>query len=245
MADILLDWPARSELVYRVARRIVNRHLGENDYRMHHNGEVRALRRLLPDAKVIFDVGANVGQWASAARLLAPNAEIHCFEPDKTAFRRLSKAVPDAILNNVGVGAEPGSLPFHVFGDGAEVNSLYPRAGHGLSPIRIEAVPIIALDDYARDLPHIDFIKIDTDGHERAVFEGAKRIIDERRASMIQFEYSWNYTETRTLLRDIFEMLEGYRLFKILPHGLRPVTYHYQLENYSVANYIAMRRELA
>src|SRR4051812_48337678 len=110
LADLLLAAPARSEIVYRIARRIVARHRGENDYRMTHNGELRLLRQVLGNCRVVLDVGANVGQWSAAALAINPSLELHCFEPGAAAFARLKQNVAGARLNNAGVGARPGSL---------------------------------------------------------------------------------------------------------------------------------------
>lgn len=47
------------------------------------------VRRLCPDPKVIFDVGANIGQTYSAYRLAYPKASILSFEPSLDAFGQL------------------------------------------------------------------------------------------------------------------------------------------------------------
>lgn len=223
--------------MFRVARRIVHRHLGENDSNMTRNGEGRVQQSLMPAANVVFDVGANRGEWSLAALSVNPALELHCFEPAPEAFQRLKSAVPSAHLNNVGLGAEPASLELCIFGDNGELSSLY-RGAH--TPIRTERIAITTLDEYAKGIPRIDFLKIDVEGHERAVLEGARQLLSEGRIGAVQFEYSGWYAESRSLLKDMFALLDGFKFAKIMPWGLLPVTYALDLENYQLANYLAI-----
>jgi FkbM family methyltransferase len=232
LADII----ARNELSYRVARKIVSRHRGENDSQMERNGEVRLLREVLPSCHTVFDVGANVGQWSTEALKINPSLDLHCFEPAPGAFLKLQEKVPNAVLNNVAVGAEPATLDLCVFSEESELNSFYQGAH---TPIRKVRVPVTTLDEYATE---IDFLKVDTEGHERAVIQGAKRLVAEHHIRVIQFEYSGWYAESRSLLRDMFELLSDYQIFKIMPWGRLPVTYSLDLENLQLANYVAMLR---
>jgi hypothetical protein len=52
-------------------------------------------QRLIPDAKMIFDVGANVGQTAKTYRRLFPSAEIWSFEPVPASYESLSFSLSD------------------------------------------------------------------------------------------------------------------------------------------------------
>jgi hypothetical protein len=56
-------------------------------------GEVASLRRL-PAGSVIFDVGANVGQFASLVGSTVKAPRLYCFEPAKAAFDALKPQYP-------------------------------------------------------------------------------------------------------------------------------------------------------
>ena len=76
------------------------------------NGERRWLcelhRRLaeLSRRAVIFDVGANVGDYAhEVSEVFGARAEIHCFEPSHATFEELSKrtaSIDGIVLNQLG-----------------------------------------------------------------------------------------------------------------------------------------------
>ena len=76
------------------------------EYDVELNGERFVLERL--DPEVVFDVGANVGQWALMASAACPRAQIHCFEIVPDTFEKL-KAVtrPNVTLNNFGLSDGP------------------------------------------------------------------------------------------------------------------------------------------
>src|SRR5258708_15894523 len=81
------------------------------------SGEARFLRNYLSGIEhpVVFDVGANVGNYALAA--LAGNAQaiVHCFEPSASHFQRLQRAVtgPGMRVNNVGLSEKAEELLLH------------------------------------------------------------------------------------------------------------------------------------
>lgn len=243
LADQLLSLPARSDLAFRIARRIVARHEGEGDSHMGRNGELLAFAQHPPHGGAVFDVGANTGEWARAVQRIAPDAPIHCFEPASGSFAKLIGNVQGATLNNVAVGARADHLDLHIYSDEAELNTFHAFEGSRQTPLRTERVEVITLDEYARDVDIVDYLKIDTEGHELAVLTGAAGLLSNRRITVVQFEYSGWYIESRTLLRDVWEMLAGYRVCKILPHGHLPLEhYSHELENYRLANYLAVRR---
>jgi FkbM family methyltransferase len=167
-------WPINSPLMYAIAQRISDRYNGDNDDDMLTNGELSFLHETLSHAKIVFDIGANVGDWTRFALQHNPTAEYHCFEPNRNAFKKLSdQSFPaNVYLNNSGMGASEGHLPFYIYGEGSVLNSLYDRQSSGLQPKRIEEIPIQTLDTYclATGIEQIDIVKIDVEGHELSVF---------------------------------------------------------------------------
>lgn len=251
LADLMLECPSRSALVYRAARRIVNRWQGENDWRMQRNGELRFACQVLPQAEVVFDVGANVGEWATEALRLNSHVELHCFEPSLAAFARLKTelSAPGVHLNNMGVGEAPGTLDLFIYGDSAEVNSLYKRRGVDMEPLRTQQVQMTTLDAYTaqRGIERIDYVKVDVEGHDLAVLKGGRGLIHSGRIDFLQFEYGPCYSDSRTLLRDVWDFVDDnsndYEFFKILPRRLQKIAkYEQRLENLQLSNYIIVHQ---
>jgi FkbM family methyltransferase len=239
--------PQRSDLLYRCCRKVVDHYRGDNNDDPHSNGELRVLRSALRDADVIFDVGANVGEWLDMAMQIRQRATFHAFEPCRGTYDRLcARGLPANVTAvHAAAGATSGSAPLFVLGDGSTGNSLYDRGRNGDAHVRVESVPMVRLDDYcaAAGIDGIDYLKIDVEGHELAVLQGAAGLIEAGRIGTIQFEYGGTYLDARIQLRDVVSLVwrhnERYRLFKILPRGLAPVpTLDPGLETFQYSNWL-------
>jgi FkbM family methyltransferase len=239
--------PGRSDLIFRACRRYVNQYNGENNGDMQSNGEVQLLRRVLPGAKVIFDVGANVGEWIHAALKVEPSAEYHCFEPSIVTFNALAASgLPQSTyLNNCALAAANGLLPLYTFGSMAGTNSLFVRTGLANQQIGFEEVTAITLDGYCeeRGVDTIDFLKIDVEGYELEVLRGARRMLSEGRVKIIQFEYGGCNLDARVFLKDLWEYISTVcphaSFHKLFPSGPRLVpAYRQDLENFQYSNWI-------
>ncbi len=138
---------------------------------------------------LLFDVGANKGQFAKLIRTIGYKGRIISFEPIPEAFQflyanlatdTLHEAVNNAIGNKVGevelnISANSYSssildiLPAHVE---SENNSIY------VDKIKVPIVTIDSIiDNYYSSKDNL-FIKIDTQGYEKQVFEGCLNSID-------------------------------------------------------------------
>ena len=85
----LLELLPRTAFLYRVCKRYVDRYNSENNDNIHTNGEWCFMEFILPQCMIVFDVGANVGDWTALALEINPRLQIHCFEPSAVTFQRL------------------------------------------------------------------------------------------------------------------------------------------------------------
>ncbi len=202
----------------------------------------------LHHARVVFDIGANVGDWARHAIQINPQAVLHCFEPSLPTFTRLSASgLPDSVIrNNFGLSSGAGPADLLVFKDGAGINSLYRRTGlesYGLEPQQAtESVRLDTLDHYceAHAVNQIDFCKVDVEGHELEVFKGMSGMLARGRIRLLQFEYGGCNIDSRVLLKDIFDLFRplDYAFYKVFPKSLRRVVrYDQKLENFQYQNW--------
>jgi len=236
-------------MIFSIFRRYINRYNSENNSDMRTNGELRLLQEVLPDCATIFDVGANVGEWTELALDINPDLKIHCFEPSVATFRALqSRGIKGAVvLNHLGLGAYLGEKTLYVFADKAGTNSVYRREGLNNSQAQTEQIRMDTLDSYCqrKQIQHIDFLKLDVEGHELYVLNGALAMLNHGRIRRIQFEYGGTYIDAHILLKDIFDLLVpcGYLLYKIYPNALHPIERYDQcLENFQYSNWVAVRR---
>ena len=148
----------------------------------------------------ILDVGAHVGETAARYRALFPRALIHSFEPFPASYERLATAfAADArvVPHNVAVAAATGSARFRV-NRASVTNSLLESdlrgsnywGSHLLDTEQEIEVKTLTLDDFCRDehIDHVDVLKIDVQGAEYAVLEGAHGLLERHAVDLIYLE---------------------------------------------------------
>jgi FkbM family methyltransferase len=235
----------RSAGLFKLCRMYVNFYSGQDNPDFRTNGEARVLRKALPECSVVFDVGAHVGDWAGMALSINPALQVHCFEPSAATFERLAARFSGAgnvTLNRLGLGAQSGEAKLHLFEGQSDTSSLY--AGAGFTPSAgTEGVRLETLDAYCsrRGIARIDYLKIDTEGHECSVLEGAREMLCGGGVARIQLEYGPGYLDAGRMLRDVFGYLTpfGYTAHKILPRGLEAApAYSVGLENFRLSNWL-------
>lgn len=154
---------------------------------------------LRPD-EVFADVGANIGAYSLVAAACA-GARCVAFEPTQLAYRYLAENVAlnrlqERIeLRQCAVGAQAGSI--RITAGMGEVNHVLESGEAGES---IE-VPMVALDGFFAGRTPPAFIKIDVEGFESAVVEGAAELIAARRPLALLMELAghgarYGYDET-------------------------------------------------
>ena len=239
--------PSESEALYRVCRKYVDRYNGDNNADMRTNGELVLMQQVLPAARVVFDVGANVGDWVREALLINTGAAYHCFEPSPTTYRTLvANTLPSSVTtNDFGLGDNETVASLLVFGDNAGTNSLYRREGIDIEQVREESIRLMTLDMYCaeRGIARIDFVKLDVEGHEFAVLRGACRMLSEGRINAIQFEYGGTNIDARVFLKDIWDYVhsanKNYCFFKLFSEGPRAMPKYQQIfETFKYSNWV-------
>ncbi len=238
--------PKRSALLYAAARRYVDRFNGNNQLDMRTNGELLFMQQRLPRARVAFDIGAATGDWAAHALSINPALELHCFEPNAASFEKLAARGLRARLNRFGIGDTSGEAVLHTSTTTPELGSVYERSDLGISvDWSQQAIQIRTLDEYCAEhgIASVDFMKIDVEGHEAAVFRGMRNLLGARAVRVIQFEYGGANIDAHVLLKDIWADLSqyGYRFSKLFPDGPRRYErYSQTLEDFQYQNWAAI-----
>lgn len=248
--------PAKSTTLLNAAQRYVDRFNGDNDSNPSTNGEEWLLHKELPVLRgkegVVFDVGANIGNWSRYCLGVVPDLRMHLFEPSAYTFKKLqSSEWPIAVkLNNFGLGERKEQLLINIVGDGSGMNSIHQR--HGAKHVEIEAgmsteaIQIQTIDAYCAEngITHIHFLKIDVEGYEMAVLKGSSYMLSKQKIDLIQFEYGGCNLDARVYLLDIWNLLQsyGYAIGKISPNRVEMIgKYQQSLETFRYANFIARR----
>lgn len=180
---------------------------------------------------VIFDVGANVGNYSKKLRESNPDIEIFCFEPHPVNFQKLQINIAqlDVTLCNVGVGSTSGKLKLYDYADndGSSHASLYKdviETIHKQKAVEHE-VEVIALDELAatHSIEKVSLLKIDTEGHEMAVLKGFEQFIRAGKVDLIHFEFNEMNVASKVFFKDFWDFLPEYDFYRMLPDGLVPI----------------------
>jgi FkbM family methyltransferase len=240
----------RSQKLYYLCRRYCDWMDGENNGNFHTNGEFAFLKSQIFDCSIIFDVGANEGNWTRMALALNPAAVIHSFEPLPEMYRRLQfAAFPNNVhLNPIGFSSQPGTRFIDV--RSASFERVSPQNGSYNESNQRIPVELDTVDNYCttHEIASIDFLKLDVEGHELLILKGAQKMIDAERILRIQFEYSRCNIDSRVLLKDFFDFfskIENYSIYKILDTGLKKIPeYQHKLDNFKYKNFAVIHNSI-
>jgi FkbM family methyltransferase len=150
-----------------------------------------------PPNGIILDVGANSGIMSLQFARLVPSGKVYAFEPTFYAFSKLEKNLklnPELAKRIVAVqtfvssatSAEP-HIKAHSSWKLREPTHGIRHPIHGGVEMSTEGISAISLDDFCHQqgFERLDFIKIDTDGHEWDVLKGAEKVIRKFRPGII------------------------------------------------------------
>ena len=209
------------------------------------------------ESPVVFDVGANVGDYARLVRRHVPAATVYAFEPSRATYERLAQSAAGEGGRvrpfNLGLSDEAKGVELYSYTVEGEEQSLISSIDRRL-PTQVvqvevsatERVEVRPLDDFCAEqgVGRIDFLKLDVEGHELAVLRGARRMLGAGAVSMIQFEFGPANIYSRTFFYDFWTLLSGdYDIHRIVPRGLAPIAYYgEQREIFLTTNYLAVRR---
>jgi len=221
------------------------------------NGELHLINYLQKETDgqkdlVIFDVGANVGNYTeNLLKAFQTQAKIYCFEPSKLTFEKVQERFKNSIQVNcfhAGMGEKEEQLTLYSDKDLSGFASVYQRdlAHHQQTMDMSEEISILALDGFCESnkIDWIDFLKLDVEGHEIAVLKGAEKMLSGKKIKYLQFEFGGCNIDSRTYFRDFWNILhQDYQLYRVAKNGLQPINqYSEKLEVFSYANFFAVMK---
>jgi FkbM family methyltransferase len=177
---------------------------------------------------IVFDVGANVGNYTKSILKFNPEALVYAFEPHPLTFNKLTNNMSGIFFNaiNFAVGDNSSELSLYDYkiNDGSSHASLYKDVIENIhkSPSVEHKVNVISLDEFVamNGLNIISLLKIDVEGNELNVLKGSKKIIGEGRVLAIHFEFNEMNISSRTYFRDFWDMLTNYEFYRLLPNDM-------------------------
>jgi FkbM family methyltransferase len=153
--------------------------------------EFHFIQRYVRDDSIVFDIGANIGiytLWLS--QFVGASGRLVAFEPDPLNYQRCAENITRnrlqmATLEQAALSNHSGKLQFSA-GEDLE-NHLIPQGAASDSSVYVQAT---TLDEYcgSHQIETIDFMKVDVEGAELMVLQGASNILDRGGVGVMQLE---------------------------------------------------------
>jgi FkbM family methyltransferase len=185
--------------------------------------ESALVRRILRPDDIFWDVGANLGYYTLlGGACVGKTGRVVAFEPFPPAWERLQRnlslnAFPQVRLVNAAVSSVVGTAPLFFASDVPDgVASLAAPEGH-VSQISCRTLTLDRFADEDRERPPT-LMKVDVEGAEKAVLEGATGILSGSRPPMLLLEMEdEQFGRHGTSKREIQEMLSrlGYAAYQL------------------------------
>ena len=192
---------------------------------------VHIIRQIIKPGMTVVDVGAHIGYYTRIlAELVGAEGRVLAFEPEPENFSLLQKNTQkfaNVSLFNLAVSNQKREMPFYT----AEKTGAHSTFKSALRHKEIK-VSAVRLDDWVSEYGHamsvkIDFMKIDVEGGEPAVMDGALEIFEKNHDVKIVFEF--NPENLRLAGADESDFLKkisslDFKIFLIKADGLKKLT---------------------
>jgi FkbM family methyltransferase len=174
------------------------------------------------DARVVFDVGAKYGHYTGQFLRLFPEATVYAVDCAPRAVARLAEDFGEHERVQVvplAFDSYGAKYPFHIC-QMAGSSSLHPITdlfGQETRTTETIQVVTITLEEFCarQDIRRIDLLKIDTEGNDLRVLQGAHRLLEEQRIGAVHVELlffpyyksqCWYYEVSEFLVTHDFEL---------------------------------------
>jgi FkbM family methyltransferase len=195
----------RSEDLQRLLRKLANRFGIDVHRHRPAASEHGRLSTMLAShgVNLVLDVGANTGQFARSIREAGYKGRIVSFEPLSDAHEQLQLRSRDdprwEIAPRAAIGDHEGEVDMYIAGNSVSSSPLAMLESHVMAEpasacVGTDRVPLSRLDTMAcayLDPPCVPFLKIDTQGYEDRVLDGAPDVL--QKVCGLQLELSFVY----------------------------------------------------
>lgn len=157
----------------------------------------------LAELEYVVDVGANEGRWSAAVLALARPCRLIAVEPSPEILPRLHSAIGGAEAVRIveaAAGSSNGETPLYVTSHSHNTSSVRPRSnemdalyGGGYAIEHQISVRATTLDEITGDLDAVSLLKVDVQGAEGPVLDGATVTLRKTRWLLIEANFRSHY----------------------------------------------------
>ncbi len=183
--------------------------------------DVAAFRTFMKPGSVVFDVGANIGQYSLlASKLVGEGGQVYAFEPSPDVLNKLQENIKLNSAENIevvakAVTAKSGRMQFYTASEQGNqgVGSLLPAEAYRAHTRSADSIDVeaLTLDDFCEDrgIERVDFLKIDVEGFDLEVLKGAGKLM-ERNPDLVVFSEvePLNLSQVDTTIEDFYRFTE-------------------------------------
>jgi FkbM family methyltransferase len=174
-------------------------------------GTTKLFQKFVESGMNVVDIGAHIGYYTVlASKLVGEQGKVWAFEPEPRNYSELQKNLRLNQSNNV-------SYFRMAVGDRFKISELYysARWSGECSLVEIKqrpkdrvSVEVVTLDEALKN-QRVDIIKMDVDGGEMMVLDGARELI-ERSPNLMMFAECWKYglEGSNNTLKDYWDKLK-------------------------------------
>jgi FkbM family methyltransferase len=236
-----LFWnPIGASLVRRFIRFQVLFNVVVRNYSLigHSNGE-RWLLTLLDESPLSFDVGSYDGQSTAEILNARPRATVIGFDPSNFGRESYQERFRDdsrVRFVNAGFSDRIGQSTFYDYQNMCKSLAIRKEVNSG--KLTAYEVHIDKIDDFskANNIPSINFLKIDAEGFDLNVLEGASEMLTRQAIDIFTFEFASGWTASKRYLWEVDAFLKEkpYRLFRLFNGFLCPFIYHHDVDSCTI-----------
>jgi FkbM family methyltransferase len=200
----------------------------------------------LPENPVVFDVGAHKGSYTEFVLSELPGADCFLFEPNSELHKDLDKKYN---AFNILLGELRGVKTFYQCADKAdELSSTYRRDVFSEVEYNTEIKKCYTVDDFCESInvDHIDLLKIDVEGAELDVLNGAEKMLSDKKISFLQVEYGGTYPDAGITGLQVIQYLNGlgYKVYELAGDELKLIIPERFVEDYRYTNFLVSHKVL-
>lgn len=179
----------------------------------------------------IVDIGANHAKWSEKALKVYPDCAFTLIEPQiemKPFLDAFCARAKNSEWINAGMGNELGELPFTVIPDTVSSTFTLSESEAKRNGFEQRIVPLLTLDHLVSEVTHKipDIVKIDAEGFECKIMEGAKSLIGETEIFLLEAPLAphaegWNsFSEIVAMMADLGYEAYEFTTFLKMPGDL-------------------------
>lgn len=167
--------------------------------------------------EIIFDVGANVGQSSANFQNIFSNATIIAIEPSPAAFSQLNANFPESRAFRafqIALSSSSGLKVFITEGSSTS-HKLMPDdvsdLDHDPAALEQQLVRTERGEDFCAEnkIEFIDYLKIDTEGHDLEILKGFSKLLIRQKVSFIDVEVGMNRSHRKFVhIAEMFSFLD-------------------------------------